>query len=132
MQNEARKILDFPQLPLSATCVRVPVLRAHSIAVHAEFENRVDLEMARQAIEIFEGAVLCDEPDRNIYPTPLQFTREIRCGVGRLRKDSAMENGLAFFVSGDQLWKGAALNAVQIAEYLHVGDCLRVPSCGHK
>ncbi len=130
MRNEARKILDFPELHFSATCVRVPVFRAHSIAVHAEFDKAVNLATARQAIEIFEGAILCDEPDRRVYPTPLQFTREIRCGVGRLRKDSAMENGLAFFVSGDQLWKGAALNAVQIAESLDAAGCLSMPETG--
>lgn len=128
MANEARKILDLPNLPLSATCVRVPVFRAHSIAVHAEFERPVNLREARQAIELFEGAVLCDDPEARVYPTPVQFSETVSSGVGRLRVDSALDNGLAFFVSGDQLWKGAALNAIQIAEALDMADLLRVPA----
>lgn len=128
MRNEARKILDLPDLPLSATCVRVPVLRAHSIAVHAEFERKVSVREAREAIAFFEGAVLCDDPENRVYPTPLQFTEKVQSGVGRIRKDSVFENGLAFFVSGDQLWKGAALNAIQIAESLDMADLLKVPA----
>ncbi len=118
MLNESRKILSLPRLRASTTCVRVPVMRAHSIAVHAEFERPVDLAAARAAIAAFPGAELCDEPQRNRYPTPLQYTGKDKCGVGRLRVDSALDNGLAFFVVGDQLLKGAALNAVQIAEEL--------------
>ena len=116
MLNESRKIMSLPDLPATTTCVRVPVMRAHAIAVHAEFERPVDLEVARQAIEAFDGAELCDDPVNNVYPTPLQFSGKDKCGVGRLRVDSALDNGLAFFVVGDQLLKGAALNAVQIAE----------------
>ncbi len=128
MLKEGRKILELPELKLSATCVRVPVFRAHSIAMNAEFEKPVDLRLARQAIEIFEGAELCDEPESCVYPTPLQFSERVRCGVGRLRKDSVFDNGLALFVSGDQLWKGAALNAVQIAESLDMAGKLTMPS----
>ena len=116
MLNESRKIMSLPQVKASTTCVRVPVMRAHSIAVHAEFERPVDVDVAREAIRSFSGAELCDEPASNVYPTPLQFTGKDKCGVGRLRVDSALDNGLAFFVVGDQLLKGAALNAVQIAE----------------
>lgn len=116
MLNESRKIMSLPGLGASTTCVRVPVMRAHSIAVHAEFDRPVDLAKARQAIAAFPGAELCDDPANNVYPTPLQYTGKDKCGVGRLRVDSTLDNGLAFFVVGDQLLKGAALNAVQIAE----------------
>jgi aspartate-semialdehyde dehydrogenase len=116
MLNESRKIMSLPDLPATTTCVRVPVMRAHAIAIHAEFERPVDLEEARRAIADFDGAELCDDPANNVYPTPLQFSGKDKCGVGRLRVDAALDNGLAFFVVGDQLLKGAALNAVQIAE----------------
>jgi len=118
MLNESRKIMSMPKLAASTTCVRVPVMRAHSIAIHAEFERPVSVEKAREAIAAFEGAELCDDPKNNVYPTPVQFTGKDKCGVGRLRVDSALDNGLALFVAGDQLLKGAALNAVQIAELL--------------
>ncbi|MEM9226824.1 MAG: Asd/ArgC dimerization domain-containing protein, partial [Verrucomicrobiota bacterium] len=118
MLNESRKILELPELKASTTCVRVPVLRAHSIALNAEFEKPVDLAEAREAINAFAGAELCDEPTENRYPMPLDYSGKEACGVGRLRLDSALDNGLALWVVGDQLWKGAALNAVQIAEAL--------------
>lgn len=118
MLNESRKILGLPGLRASTTCVRVPVMRAHAVAVHAEFERPVDVEAARAAVSGFAGAELCDEPAENRYPTPLAYSGKEKCGVGRIRVDSALENGLAFFVVGDQLLKGAALNAVQIAELL--------------
>ncbi len=118
MLNESRKIMSMPDLTASTTCVRVPVMRAHSIALHAEFERPVDVEQARQAVAAFAGAELCDDPAHNLYPTPLQYSGKDKCGVGRIRRDSAIENGLALFVAGDQLLKGAALNAVQIAEEL--------------
>ncbi|HEX3728816.1 MAG TPA: aspartate-semialdehyde dehydrogenase [Opitutaceae bacterium] len=118
MQQESRKILGLPNLPFSSTCVRVPVIRAHSVAISAEFEQPVDVEQARAAVAAFAGAELVDEPARQRYPTPLEFSRQVKCGVGRIRKDTAFENGLAFWVSGDNLWKGAALNAIQNAELL--------------
>lgn len=116
MLNESRKIMSMPSLHASTTCVRVPVMRAHAIAIHAEFERPVDVSGAREAIAGFSGAELCDDPENNSYPTPLLYTGKDKCGVGRLRVDSALDNGLALFVVGDQLLKGAALNAVQIAE----------------
>ncbi|MEM9025535.1 MAG: aspartate-semialdehyde dehydrogenase [Verrucomicrobiota bacterium] len=116
--NESRKILDFPNLKASSTCVRVPVLRAHSVAVQAEFEKPVDVERARQVIAEFAGSEVFDDPKSLSYPMPLDYASKVPCGVGRIRKDLAFENGLSFFVVGDQLWKGAALNAVQIAELL--------------
>lgn len=118
MLNESRKIMGLGSLAATTTCVRVPVMRAHAIAVHAEFERPVDLAKAREAIANFPGSELCDDPNNNVYPTPLQYSGKIKCGVGRLRVDCALDNGLAFFVAGDQLLKGAALNAVQIAELL--------------
>jgi aspartate-semialdehyde dehydrogenase len=116
MQNEARKIMHLPQFCASVTCVRVPVYRAHSVAVSAEFEKTVSLERAREVLAKAPGLELVDEPQNNRYPMPLSVTGKDNCQVGRLRLDCAFENGLSFWVSGDQLLKGAALNAVQIAE----------------
>lgn len=116
MREESRKIMGLPGLKVSATCVRVPVIRAHSVAVSAEFEKPVNLAAARQAIAGFAGSVLVDDPANKVYPTPLDFSRQVKCGVGRLRQDTALDNGLSFWVSGDNLWKGAALNSIQIAE----------------
>jgi aspartate-semialdehyde dehydrogenase len=96
----------------------VPVVRAHSVAVNAEFERPVSVAAAREAIAAFEGAVLVDDPANKKYPTPLDFAEKVKCGVGRIRVDSAFDNGLSFWVSGDNLWKGAALNAVQNAELM--------------
>jgi aspartate-semialdehyde dehydrogenase len=126
MMLESRKIMGLPQLPISATCVRVPVVRAHSVAVNAEFEKPVSVTEARAAIAEFPGAQLVDNPSAGEYPTPLDFSGKVKCGVGRIRVDMAFANGLAFWVSGDNLWKGAALNAVQIAE-LMVRDGLLKP-----
>ena len=116
MREESRKIMGLPALKVSATCVRVPVVRAHSVAVVAEFDRPVDVEKARAAIGAFEGAQLLDDPAKKVYPTPLDFSRQVKCGVGRVRLDTAADNGLTFWVSGDNLWKGAALNSIQIAE----------------
>jgi len=126
MLHESKKILELPALRVTCTCVRVPVFRAHSIALSAEFERPVDLAKARAAIQGFPGAELCDDPAKNIYPMPIDYTGKHRCGVGRLRKDTYFENGLSLWVSGDQLWRGAALNAVEIAEVLHQRGKLRV------
>lgn len=116
MREESRKIMGLPTLAVSATCVRVPVVRAHSVAVNAEFEKPVDVAAARAAIAAFAGAELFDDVANKVYPTPLAFTRQVKCGVGRIRVDTAFANGLTFWVAGDNLWKGAALNSIQIAE----------------
>jgi aspartate-semialdehyde dehydrogenase len=118
MAQESRKIMGLPDLLVSATCVRVPVVRAHSISVSAEFERPVNLAEARGAVAAFPGAELVDEPAARRYPTPLDFAEKVKCGVGRLRVDTAFANGLSFWVSGDNLWKGAALNAIQNAELM--------------
>jgi len=118
MQNEGRKIMHHPTFRASVTCVRVPVYRAHSVAVSAEFEKPVTVEAAREVLKKAPGLQVVDDPANNTYPQPLDVAEQDDCAVGRIRKDCAMENGLCFWVSGDQLLKGAALNAVQIAEEL--------------
>lgn len=126
MLNEGRKILDLEQLRVTCTCVRVPVFRAHSISINAEFERPVDVEAAREAIRRFEGVNLVDDPQNRVYPMPIDYSEVVPCGVGRIRKDNVFENGLSFWVTGDQLWKGAALNAIQIAELLHEKGKLKI------
>lgn len=118
MQNEGRRIMHLPEFRASVTCVRVPVYRAHSVAISAEFERPVSVEEAHEVLAKAPGLELVDEPQNNRYPMPLFTAGKDNCEVGRVRRDCAFENGLAFWVSGDQLLKGAALNAVQIAELL--------------
>ena len=118
MQNESRRILHLPDFHASVTCVRVPVYRAHSVAVHAEFERSVSVEEAHEVLAKAPGLELVDEPRSNKYPMPIDVAGKDQCQVGRVRLDCASENGLAFWVCGDQLLKGAALNSVQIAELL--------------
>ena len=118
MENEGRKIMHHPTLRASVTCVRVPVYRSHSIAVSAEFDKPVTVEAARAVLKKAPGLDLVDDPENNKYPMPLFTSEKYNCEVGRIRLDCALDNGLCFWVSGDQLLKGAALNAVQIAEEL--------------
>jgi aspartate-semialdehyde dehydrogenase len=118
MENEGRKIMHHPNFRASVTCVRVPVYRAHSVAVSAEFEKPVTVPAAREVLKKAPGLDVIDDPAKNEYPQPLHAAEKYNCAVGRLRLDCALDNGLAFWVSGDQLLKGAALNAVQIAEEL--------------
>jgi aspartate-semialdehyde dehydrogenase len=98
--------------------VRVPVYRAHSVAVTAEFEKAVSVEAAREVFAKAPGLDIVDNPEKSEYPLPLYVAERDNCQVGRIRKDCALDNGLCFWVVGDQLLKGAALNAVQIAEEL--------------
>lgn len=128
MMLESRKIMGLPSLKVSATTVRVPVVRAHSVSVNAEFEKPVSVEAARAAIAAFAGAELVDDPANKVYPTPLDFSKKVKCGVGRIRIDTALDNGLALWVSGDNLWKGAALNAIQNAEFMVREGLLRPKS----
>jgi len=118
MENEGRKIMHHPHFRASVTCVRVPVYRSHSVAVSAEFEKPVTVEAARTVLQAAPGLELVDEPENRKYPMPLFTSEKYNCEVGRVRLDCALDNGLCFWVSGDQLLKGAALNAVQIAEEL--------------
>lgn len=117
MFNETRKIMHS-DIRVSSTCVRVPALRAHSESVWIETERPVSIEEARAAFAKAEGLVLQDNPAEQDYPMPLFLSGKDPVYVGRLRKDLANENGLTFWVVGDQIKKGAALNAVQIAETL--------------
>jgi len=118
MQNEGRKIMHHPAFRASVTCVRVPVYRAHSVAVSAEFTQPVSVDAARAVLSRAPGLDLVDDPEKKEYPMPLYTAEKDNCQVGRIRTDCALDNGLCFWVSGDQLLKGAALNAVQIAEEL--------------
>jgi aspartate-semialdehyde dehydrogenase len=118
MQNEGRRIMHHQTFKASVTCVRVPVYRAHSVAVSAEFEKPVSIDRARNVLSKAPGIDLVDQPAINEYPLPLYCAETDNCQVGRLRYDCALDNGLAFWVAGDQLLKGAALNAIQIAEQL--------------
>jgi aspartate-semialdehyde dehydrogenase len=118
MENEGRKIMHHPGFHASVTCVRIPVFRSHSIAMSAEFEKPITAEAARVVLKQAAGLDVIDDPALNQYPLALDISGRDNCAVGRIRKDCAMENGLAFWVVGDQLLKGAALNAVQIAELL--------------
>lgn len=115
---ESRKILDAPALRVSATCVRVPVLRAHAEAIHAEFSRSVDEREARELLASAPGVRLVDERERNTFPMPLEASGRDEVLVGRIRADASQPGALALFVVGDQIRKGAALNAVQIAEAL--------------
>ena len=117
MYNETRKIMHS-DVQVSATCVRVPVLRAHSESVWIETERPVSVEEARAAFAAAEGVVLMDEPAEKVYPMPLFIAGKEPVYVGRIRKDLTCENGLTFWCVSDQIKKGAALNAVQIAEWL--------------
>ena len=117
MFNETRKIMHS-DVKTSATCVRVPALRSHSESIWVETERPVSVEEARKAFAEGEGLVLMDEPENKVYPMPLFLAGKDPVYVGRIRKDLTDENGLTFWIVGDQIKKGAALNAVQIAEYL--------------
>jgi aspartate-semialdehyde dehydrogenase len=116
--HEVRKILDLPELAVSPTTVRVPVFTAHSIAVNAETETHVSAASAREAFERFPGLRVLDDPAQNRYPMPILVEGQDDCYIGRIREDLSRPNGLNFWVVGDQLRKGAALNGIQIAELL--------------
>lgn len=118
MLLEGRKILNLPDLKVTCTCVRVPVMRSHSISLTATFEREPNLEEARAAFIDQPGVSLVDDPARGIYPVPLDTTGKDECQVGRLRRDQVLPHSLALWIVGDQVRKGAALNAVQIAELL--------------
>jgi aspartate-semialdehyde dehydrogenase len=114
--NEVRKILETPDMAISPTTVRVPVFTAHSVAVVAETEEKVTVERARELFGRFPGLRVVDDPDQARYPMPVTVEGQDDCVVGRIREDLSHERGLSFWVVGDQLRKGAATNAVQIAE----------------
>ena len=121
MVHETRKIMNAPNMQISATCVRVPVLRAHSEAVWVETEKPLSESEARELFEKEPEIVVQDECESGGYPTPWHITETQETYVGRIRKDISHPNGLTFWVVADQLYKGAALNAIQIAEVLQQG-----------
>ena len=116
--NETRKILEDNAIRVSPTTIRVPVFTAHSVSVHVETEEKISIAKARELFAAFPGLQVLDDPANRQYPMPLFAAGKDDCFVGRIREDLAVENGLNFWVVGDQLRKGAALNAVQIAEVL--------------
>ena len=118
MLNEGRKILGHSDLKVSCTCVRVPVYRSHSVSITAQFEKPVDVEAARAAYAGKPGVQVVDDPANKVFPVPLDTTGKDDCLVGRIRKNLVLDNALDLWVVGDQVRKGAALNAVQIAELL--------------
>ena len=119
MLNESRKILGAPDLKVTCTCVRVPVHRSHSVSISAQFEKPVTVAAAQAVYgEGTPGVKLCDDPATGLYPTPLDTSGKDDCLVGRMRMDQVLDNALALWVVGDQVKKGAALNAVQIAKLL--------------
>ncbi len=115
---ETRKIMGLPGLPVTATCVRVPVAVGHGVAVHAEFERPVTPERARELLEAAPGVEVLDDPERGVYPTPLESAGKDPCYVGRIRQDPFDPRALEMFCVADNLRKGAALNTVQVAELL--------------
>jgi aspartate-semialdehyde dehydrogenase len=118
MVNETRKIMHAPQIAISATCVRVPVYIGHSEAIHVELTNRVTAEQARQLLVGAPGVALLDDPSVSLYPTPWMAAGQDQVWVGRIREDISHPNGLVMWVVSDNVRKGAALNAIQIAEIL--------------
>jgi len=130
MVNETRKIFNAPQLKISATCVRVPVLRAHSEAVNLEFDQPMPVDQAREILATAPGVKLVEDWQANYFPMPIDASGNDEVLVGRIRKDLSHPCGLEIWLSGDQIRKGAALNAVQIAELLVAKNLLKslVPS----
>ena len=118
MQNEGRKIMHLPDLLVTCTCVRVPVLRSHSISVTLRTERKISVEEARKAIAAAPGCRLVDDLENKVYPMPLDTSDQDIVFVGRIRDDLTSENGLSLWCCGDQIRKGAATNAIQIAELL--------------
>ncbi len=125
MTLESRKILAVPDLAISATCIRVPVFRAHSEAIHAEFVRPVSVPEALEVLRSAAGVRIVDDRAGNHFPMPLEASGQDDVLVGRLREDVSKPGALALFVAGDQIRKGAALNAVQIGEYLIAQGALR-------
>jgi aspartate-semialdehyde dehydrogenase len=118
MVDETRKIMHDDAIQICPTTVRVPVFRAHSEAITIEQERKVTVEEAIAALNAAPGVTVVDDREKNYFPMPLEWTEQYDVGVGRIRDDISSDNGLALFACGDQLLKGAALNAVQIAELI--------------
>ena len=118
MQNEGRKILHLPDMKVSCTCVRVPVLRSHSVSVVLRTKEKITVDRARALIAAAPGCKLVDDLPNHVYPMPLDTSDQDLIFVGRIREDLTSDKGLNLWCCGDQIRKGAATNAVQIAELL--------------
>ena len=118
LQNEGRKIMHLPELKVSCTCIRVPVVRSHSISVSCHFDKPVTVEQVREAIAKAPGCKLVDDLSKKEYPMPLETSGQDIVYVGRIRPDLINPNGICLWCCGDQVRKGAATNAIQIAELL--------------
>jgi aspartate-semialdehyde dehydrogenase len=118
MRKETHKILGDSSIRVGNTCVRVPVFNGHSIAINVEFEKPLSPEQARELLKKAPGVQVLDDPRNGVYPMPLQASGTFDVQVGRIRKDQSVENGLVLWAAGDNIWKGAAQNAIQIAEEL--------------
>lgn len=118
LQNEGRKILHFPEMNVTCTCVRVPVYRSHSVSIVLRTEKKISVEEANKAIAAYPGVKLIEDYEGRCYPTPLDTSGQDIVWVGRVREDLTDENGLTIWCCGDQIRKGAAANAVQILKYL--------------
>ena len=116
MQNEGRKIMHLPSLKVTCTCVRVPVIRSHSISLTVVTKDKLDIDDVKKAIAKEKGCVLTDDPLNNVYPMPKDTSDQDEVFVGRIRQSIVNENGIALWCCGDQIRKGAATNAIQIAE----------------
>jgi len=132
MVNETRKIFDAPELKVTATCVRVPILRAHSEAINLEFAQPFDVDRARELIAAAPGAKLVEDWQNNYFPMPMDATGQDPVLVGRIRQDISSECGLELWLCGDQIRKGAALNAIQIAELLLKKNLLKTANSAVK
>ena len=118
MRRETHKILGDSSIKISNTCVRVPVFNGHSIAINAEFESSITANETKEILTRSPGVQVVDDPTKSLYPMPINASGQFDVLVGRIRKDQSVENGLALWCSGDNIWKGAAQNAIQIAERL--------------
>jgi len=118
MIDETRKILNKPDLPITSTCVRVPVENGHSVSVNLEFEKEFDLAELKEALQTKKGVVLQDDVKNNIYPMPVNASGFDEVFVGRIRRDYSVKNGVNLWIVADNIRKGAATNTVQIAELL--------------
>ena len=116
MQNESRKIMHLPDLKVTCTCIRVPVMRSHSISVTLDLEKKLTVDEVKKALTGLAGVKLVDDQKNHLYPMPLNTTDKDIVEVGRIRQDLVFENGISLWCCGDQIRKGAATNAVQILE----------------
>jgi aspartate-semialdehyde dehydrogenase len=116
MINETKKILDAPEIAVTATCVRLPVFNVHGVCINAEFQNKFEIEEVVRILQNAPGIIVKDDPNQGIYPMPICADGRDEVFIGRIRRDESAENGLNMWVVADNLRKGAATNAIQIAE----------------